>query len=168
MSGSSYRENDNGFQLEERVVKLEGRVSSLSSSLRANIWEAWRYLGYLLLLALVVVPMAFGFSKGCATGADARANAAREAVKYVQVTYPTYTSLRAYCDDEETESNSNMPGGNCHVTATTLIPDHTFVNIRLKCDDDPPALNDGCILVDAGLISPTRVSITPIPANPPR
>ena len=152
-STSGYRDNANDFDLQARVEKLEKEIDHATSQWRVTFWEGWKYLGWLMMVLVVVVPLGGFAIRGCAIGVNARTNAEREAVRFVRQNYPTYTNLRAYCVEQG--------GENCQVTCTAPDQSLTLTSIRMHCDDDYPVTNSGCKLIGLGVPN-SPVSIIPI------
>lgn len=138
-SNNNYRGLDNSLDLTGRVNKLEESVREFTNTWKANLWEGWRYLGYVLSILTLLVACVFGLGKSCAFGANARANAEREAVRYTSTNYPMQTQFHAYCHEA-----SGAPSGEVACDVTSRTAEGQLVSIALVCDDDPASSNDGC------------------------
>lgn len=138
-SNNNYRDLDNSLDLTGRVNKLEESVKDFTNEWKANLWEGWRYLGYVLSTLAVLVACAFSLGRSCAFGANARANAEREAVRYTSTNYPMQTQFHAYCHEA-----SGAPTGEVACDVTSRTTEGQLVSLALVCDDDPASSNDGC------------------------
>jgi hypothetical protein len=88
----------------------------------------------LLVAALVIFPIYWGLFRGAAYGL--RQNAEREALRYAQPFHPG-VSLRATCED--------IPG-DLGVLRCRVVDNAGHLLGVLKCDDDEPFRNDGCVV----------------------
>ena len=134
MSTASYREPDDEGSLRARIAKAEADIAALQSPARRALWAGWRWLGWALLIAaacaVVLVPLGWLCFRGTTTGAPARANAEREALRWAHTRWPALAADRIYC-----------PG---RWASPCVVTDPSGVRWLVTCDDDAPKYNDGC------------------------